>query len=297
MRSSPQGGVEVAGGRGDQADPAVELARGEPGLEVAGQVEDVADQQVSPRRPPIRSWPSWPRDARPRRRAGVRGPRAGGPCSRRPGRGLAPRPTVVDGPGDEPLSRAGLADDQHRDVERRGRRDLVEQPAMLRPSADRGRRTRGGREQVLADLDQLDPEPVGLGVGDLRGRVRGSDQADQPDQATFGVVERPELDPSTRAARRRRGGSGRSSPRAGRPSPPGGGQKLIAEAVESHRRGSGPAARHSRPATSSHRRPVSSSQARLTIWSRRSAPEHEDRLASLLDEGVQPDARDARWAA
>ena len=116
--------------------------------------------------------------------------------------GLRGRALLVDRPPDQPLARAGLAHDQDGDRRGDGRPDLVEQAAVGGAEADEVLEPISVVEP-LADLQQLDPEAMGVGVGD-EGRGLGfADPAEEAEEPPFVVVDRPEFHPPPASVRRR----------------------------------------------------------------------------------------------
>ena len=119
-----------------------------------------------------------------------------------------------------------------------------------------------------ADLEQLDPEAVGVGVGD-EGRGLGfADPSEEAEEPPPLVVDRPVFHPppdpfAAGVEDQRRPSRGATGERLG------GRVEAPREAVQVPR-AVGPCARTARPATASAEWPVSSSQARLTQASLRS---------------------------
>ena len=273
----PERRVGVAGRGRDQADAAVE-PRGQAGLQVAGEVEDVADQDGRPVRD--RTAEQLSVEDFGRQRLTVVGEQ----------RGLATRAVMVDRLSDQAFTGSPLANDQDRDERGGGGRHLVEQAAMGRPPADQGVEA-VAKEEPVAGLHQLDAEFLGLGRRGERGLVGGPDQPEQAEQSPLRVVERPELDPppeprpigvEDQGRRARRPAGDRLGRRAEAASEPGqvvGSGRTVGEALQAgHPVGGvagqllpGPIDRDDAPARA----------------------EEEDRLAGVLEQGIQAEARGA----
>ena len=154
----------VARGRGDQPDPRVDRG-GEPALEVARQVEEVADleRRALGQGEPGRGGGVPVLVARPEQLPlqDFGGERR---AVERDERGLRRLAELVDRAGDEPLTRPRRADDQDRDGRRRGRGDLVEESPVRRPAADQVVEPVAAEEPV-PHLQEFGPEPLRLRVG------------------------------------------------------------------------------------------------------------------------------------
>ncbi len=109
-------------------------------------------------------------------------------------RSVAARPLLMDRPGHEPLAGTRFAHDQDRDGDRGRGGHLFEDAAMDRPAADQGLES-VPREQTLANLHQLGPEPLGHAVGNGRGKLDRPDDAEKTERIAVGVEHRPVIHP------------------------------------------------------------------------------------------------------
>src|SRR4051795_1075752 len=185
-------GVHVAGGCRQERDTVIERGD-EPALEVARELENLADQE--------------------RRAFGQRESRG---CHARVGPteefsiedldgegraveveewGVAPRALMMDRASHQAFTRARLADDQEGDRRRGGGLDLLDQSAMRRTPPDERVESVAVLETV-ADLEELAPEALRLRVGDEGGGVWQADHAEHAEEIAVLVVHRQEVDPS-----------------------------------------------------------------------------------------------------